>query len=189
MSEAPSKELKQKKKVYIDTNVIVSAMLEDEKQHRLSKNFLNEIILNPKIHRLFEFYTSIFTLPELASAIYRRTKNREKAYATLYNVIGTWKEALSVLDAPIPKRYSRSTRKWLDYFIRKLVEVAVEYGTPTMDSFHTLILKEYHIDILITWNKKDFKNVCSKLGIELLTPAEFMEVYLKPILKDNSLNE
>ncbi len=168
-------------KVYIDTNVIVSAKLEDEKQHNVSKYFIENIVLNPKVNRVFRFYTSIFTLPELASAIYRRTKDEDRAYSMLWRVLKTWSEYLTVLSPVIPKRYSRSTRKWIDHFISKLIKVAVEYGTPVMDSFHTLMLEEYNIDILITWNKKDFKNVCEKLKIEVLTPEEFFEKYIKQL--------
>ena len=177
----------QKKKVYVDTNVIVSAFLEDEKQHKSSKEFVEKVILNQKSQEYFVFYTSVFALPELASAIYRRTKNKDRVYSILYNLLVLWSDFLLVVEPEIPKKYTRSTRKWIDRFIKKLIEVAVKYGTPTMDSFHALILEEYHIDILITWNKKDFKNVCSKLGIELLTPEGFIKTYLKAIIKSRQL--
>lgn len=137
------------------------------------------MILNISVSKYFKFFTSVFTLPELASAVYRRTKNEDKVYSTLYKLIKTWEPYITIVEPLVPKTYSRSVRRWFNYFVNKLITTTINYNTPSMDTFHAYIISEYKLDILVTWNKRDFKTLGDKLNIQVLTPNEFINCHIK----------
>ena len=78
--------------IYIDSNIIIASEIRSEKHHKESKNFMAYVLdnKNPDIG----FSTSIFTFLELASAMRRRTKNKDRAYSLLYKVRNLWKNSI-----------------------------------------------------------------------------------------------
>ena len=70
--------------IYIDSDVIVASEIDTEQHHVESKDFMKQVTENRGRH--FVFFTSVFTSLELASAMIRRTQDRDKAYSLLYRV-------------------------------------------------------------------------------------------------------
>lgn len=155
-------------KIYIDSNVFVSNICEDENNHRPSKEFI-DFILNNKFSNDFVFLTSRFTEVEVASAIFRKTKNEEKARATLYKLERPWKEKFHLLPEKVNKKVN------LDNLIIKLVETALRHGTSFGDSIHANDIESYNIDFLVTWNIKHFKNMVDKIkNLQVVTPTQML---------------
>ena len=83
-------------KIYIDSDVFVSNIIEDEDNHKESKKFI-DFILSNDFPKDYSFLTSRFTGVEVASAIFRRTNNEEKARATLHKMERPWKDKITPL--------------------------------------------------------------------------------------------
>ena len=161
-------------KCYIDSNVFVSNICEDEDNHKVSKEFI-EFILNNKLPEDIAFLTSRFTEVEVASAIFRKTKNEERARATLHKLERPWKEKFHLLPEDPDEKVK------LDDMIIKLVETALKHGTKFGDTVHANVVESYDIDFLVTWNIKDFKKMQNKIKkLRVLNPKE-----MKKILEDS----
>jgi len=83
--------------IYIDSDVLVASEIPKEPNHKESKRFM-EYVLKKKKSNNVKFFTSRFTLLEIASAIIRRTKNVDKAYSFIHRLTSTWKESISSLN-------------------------------------------------------------------------------------------
>ena len=167
-------------KIYIDSNVFVSNICEDEKeQHGPSKEFIDYILKN-NFPEEVSFITSIFTEVEVASAVFRRTGNEEKAQATLYKIENPWKEKISLLPQDLSKKIK------LNDLVIKLVETALRHGTTFGDTIHANDVESYNIDFLVTWNLKDFKSMEGKVkNLQVIAPPQML-VELKRVIEDES---
>lgn len=155
--------------IYIDANVLVSSEIKGEPQHKESKKFIDYILKND--FKDIKIFTSKFTLLEIASTMIRRTKNKDKAYSILYRLTRSWEKNIS----PLEPEKRRSWSKLLD----ELIETAIELRTKSGDTIHAQIVKDYEIDFLITWNKKDFKSLIKclkkrKIVLKVMTPTEIL---------------
>jgi len=92
--------------IYIDSNVIVSSEIRAEEHHQESKKFMNDVLSNrdPTI----TFSTSVFTFLELASAMIRRTHDKNKTYSLLYRI----KKLMEIFNQPS----ATNTTKKYDFF-------------------------------------------------------------------------
>jgi len=161
--------------VYIDSDVIISSEIKSESKHKESKKFI-KFILDNKDNNL-RFYTSIFTFLELASAMIRRTKNKDKTYSLLYRAKQTWKNKLG----PLPPI---SGRKSFTDLIDTLAETAIKFRTTAGDTIHAHTIAENDMKYVITWNTRHFKRLEKKLkGLTVLTPVEIIEK-LKKLKKE-----
>lgn len=166
-------------KVYIDSNVFVSNVCDDEDNYKPSKEFI-DFILNNNFPKEFVFLTSRFTEVEVASAIFRKTKNEERARATLHKLERPWKEKFLLL----PKEPNKKIN--LDDLIVKLVETALRHGTRFGDTIHANDVESYDIDFLVTWNITDFEKMKDKIKtLQVVTPIQMLEE-LKKILKNET---
>ena len=160
------------KEFYIDSNVIISSQLKDEKTHKESKKFIDFVLQNK--NKKIKFYTSVFTYLELASAIMRRTKNADKAYSLLYRVSKPWKKSLSPL---LPAQKDKLSFQGL---IDELIEETLVYRTPTADTIHAHTAFVYEMDYFVTWNVKDFSNFGKKSkSVKIITPTDAMNHFTK----------
>ena len=159
--------------VYVDANVFVSSKRRSERfQHIPSRNFL-KFMLNKKNLDNFKFFTSRFTLLEVASALKRRTNRKSSAHSMLYTLIKTWTPFLTFLEPKFEK--SGPPKPFLDDYIDRLIETTLIYDTPAGDTIHASLVDEYDIEMLVTWNKKDFKGLEKKIKkLRVLNPAEFL---------------
>lgn len=161
------------KNVFIDSNVIIAAEIITEQHHKESKKFM-EYILSNKINGI-TFFTSIFTFLELASAMIRRTKNKDKTYSLLYRISKSWKKIIN----PIPLSSSNkriSPKTFSRELIDTLIEVAIKFGTKTGDTFQCHAIVENEIGCIVTWNTKDFTKLKKYVkGFKILTPLEMLE--------------
>ena len=157
-------------KIYIDSNVFVSNICEDEDNHEQSKKFI-EFILKNNFKKEVSFITSIFTEVEVASAVFRRAGNEEKAQATLYKIENPWKEKIILLPYDLDKKIK------LDDLVVKLVETALRHGTTFGDTIHANDVESYEIDFLVTWNIKDFKKMEDKTEGELQKESHLLKCW------------
>ncbi|MCL5101831.1 MAG: hypothetical protein M1544_00540 [Candidatus Marsarchaeota archaeon] len=158
--------------VYIDSDVFVSSEINNEPHHDESLSFM-EYVLKEE-HPDITFYTSIFTFVELASAMMRRTKNKDKAYSLLYRIRNSWKESIHPLPLSINKRQSIMDT------IDQLVESTLNFNTRTGDTIqaHTFAIND--INIFVTWNIKDFYILQEKIeNVKVLTPKEALGEFNK----------
>lgn len=159
--------------VSIDTCVIVASEIPKEDHYKESKRFMNFVLENK--NKNLEFFTSIFTFVELASAMIRRTSNKDKAYSLLYRVTKSWKNSIN----PLPLIYnskSRSQKEFSKDFIDDLIEIAIRFKTKSGDTMQANAIAENQIDYFITWNKKDFREIENKLkNLHVLDPLEFLK--------------
>jgi len=163
-------------KIYIDSNVFVSTICEDEGTHKDSKEFIDFVLAN-NFEKDTSFITSIFTEVEVASAVFRRTNNQEKAQATLYKIENPWKEKIALLPYDLEKKIKLSD------LVIKLVETALRHGTTFGDTIHANDVESYDIDFLVTWNIKDFKKMQDKIKrLQVLTPLDMQEILKKQVL-------
>jgi len=152
--------------IYIDSDVIVSSEIEDEKYHEESKIFMDFVLRNHHLH--IKFYVSVFTFLELASAMIRRTGNKDKVYSLLYRLRTSWKQSIKPL-APIPPEEMTSFTRLVD----TLVETSVSYHTPSGDTIHAQTVVTYGMDYLVTWNKKHFTYIQGHMkNLKILNPTE-----------------
>lgn len=156
-------------KIYIDADVFVSNIIGEESNHKGSKLFI-KYILDNNFPKDVSFLTSRFTGVEIASAIFRRTNNEEKARATLYKLERPWKEKIDLL--PIKPK----TKVRIDDLVIKLVETALRYGTKFGDTIHANDIESYEIDFLVTWNLKDFEKLKRNIDrLDVLTPKQMLD--------------
>lgn len=157
-------------KIYIDSNIFVDNVIETEQHHKESKEFI-DFILNNNPSKDVAFFTSRFTEVEVASAVYRRTNNEDKAQATLYKLEKPWKNKI-LLFPPDPKKKLR-----IDDFVIKLVETALRYGTTFGDTVHANDVESYDIDYLVTWNTTDFQKMKNKIPkLKIVSPKEMLDI-------------
>lgn len=155
-------------KIYIDSNVFVSNILTNETNHKESKDFIDFLLENNFPDNLL-FLTSAFTEVEIASAVFRQTKNEETARATLHKLERPWRDKFHLLPDKIDKKIK------LDNLIIKLVETALRHGTTFGDSVHANVVESYNIDFLVTWNIKHFKKMEEKIKeLKVITPKEML---------------
>ncbi len=161
-------------KIYVDSDVFVSNISHDEINHEASKEFIN-FILTTNFPKGYLLLTSRFTEVEVSSAVFRKTKNEDKARATLYKLERTWKHKFILLPEKATKKIN------LDDLIIKLVETALRHGTRFGDTVHANDVESYNIDYLVTWNIKDFKQMEEKIKtLQVVKPTQMLE-----ILKNN----
>lgn len=155
--------------IYIDSNVIVASEIEEEEHHQKSKEFMEYVLASEGTDTIF--FTSIFTFLELASAMIRRTDDKNKAYSLLYRIGKSWKESIKPVPPILPKQLTSFGR-----LVDRLVETAVEFNTPSADTIHAQTVALYGFPYLVTWNKKDFSEMEKQISeLKVLTPNEMLE--------------
>ena len=159
--------------IYIDSDVIVSAEMEDEQNHSESKIFMDYVLRQE--HPDTTFITSVFTFLELASAMIRRTNDEHKAYSLVYRIGKSWKDSIKPVP-PMPTKKLTSFTRLVD----RLVDTAIEFHTPSGDTIHAQTVAWHETDYLITWNKKHYSNMEHKiLSLKVMTPTELLEEFKK----------
>ncbi len=159
--------------VYIDSDVIVASEIEEEENHKESKNFMEHVLGSKSPDTVF--YTSVFSFLELASAMIRRTSNSDKAYSLLYRIRNSWKKSIKPLP-PLPAKYRASFTGLVD----TLIETSIKYRTPSADTIHAQTVAGYEIDCLVTWNKKHFSDMEQQIpNLRILTPTEMLNELAK----------
>jgi len=159
--------------IYIDSDVIVAAEMEDEQNHDESKKFMDYILgtENPDTN----FITSVFTFLELASAMIRRTNSKDKTYSLLYRVRDLWKYKIRPVPPMPPKKLTSFPR-----LVNSLVETSVKFHTKSGDTIHAQTAAWHAIDYLITWNKRDFSHLEEQIeSLKVMTPTELLEEFKK----------
>lgn len=160
--------------VYIDADVIVSSCEHLKKSNQKESIRFMELVLKDKNKEKFSFFTSQYTLLEIASAIGRRTKNKDLAYSELYKIIHPMGEYITILQP--------SKRKKIDFkkYITQLIEISVKHSTPAGDTIHAQIIEDYEIDILVTWNIDHYKCFEENISrLKLMKPNSFLDKYNK----------
>jgi len=155
--------------IYIDSNVIVASKIETEEHYQQSKEFMEYVLASKGTDTIF--FTSVFTFSELASAMIRRTNDKDKAYSLLYQIRNSWKKFIQPLP-PIPGK------KQADFIelVETLIESAIRFRTPSADTIHAQTVAGYEINYLVTWNKKDFSEMEKQISeLKVLTPVEMLE--------------
>ena len=159
--------------IYIDSDVIVSAEMKDEQNHEESKKFM-DYILGSEIPDT-TFITSVFTFLELASAMIRRTKNKDKTYSLLYRIKNSWKYTIKPVPPMPPPKLTSFPR-----LVDGLVDTSIKFHTPSGDTIHAQTAAWFATDYLITWNKRHFSHMKKQIkGLKLLTPTELLEEFTK----------
>ena len=157
-------------KIYIDSNVFVSSVINTEQTHSESKKFMDYLI-KTQFPKEVIFCTSRFTEVEVASAIFRRTKNEDKARSTLHKIERPWKNKICLFPEN-PK-----VKVNLDDLVIKLVETALRYGTSFGDTVHANDAESYSIDFLVTWNVRDFKRLPKNIrGLKVENPTKMLKI-------------
>ena len=155
--------------VYIDSDVMVASEIKGEQNHVESKKFMDYVLKTKD--KDIEFFTSIFTFLELASAMIRRTKNKDKTYSLLYRVKNSWKKFINPLP-PMERGTSFTT------LIDNLIETTIKFKTPTGDTIHAHTFALNELDYFITWNTRDFHGMKRNLkGIKILTPTDILKEF------------
>jgi len=159
--------------IYVDSDVIIASEIDNEKNHAESKKFMEHVLGNKSAN--ITFYTSIFSFVELASAMIRRTNNRDRAYSLLYRIGKSWKKSIKPLP-PIPA----ARRTSFTGLVETLIETSIKYRTPSADTFHAQTIAGYEIDYVVTWNKKHFLYMEQQIpNLNILTPPEMLKVLSK----------
>jgi hypothetical protein len=154
--------------VYIDSNVIVSAEIPAERNHKESKRFM-DFVLSVRLPDV-NYVTSVFTFLELASAMIRRTKSQHRTYSLLYRIQKTWKDSIRPYPPLEPARSTSYTR-----LVDSLAETAIRFRTPTGDSIHAQTVALYRFDFLVTWNVRHFAEMPKRIKkLKILTPPEML---------------
>jgi len=138
--------------IYIDSNVIVASEIEEEEHHQKSKEFMEYVLASKGTDTIF--FTSVFTFSELASAMIRRTNNKDKAYSLLYQIRNSWKKFIK----PLPPIPGKNRADFIE-LVETLIETAIRFRTPSADTIHAQTVAGYEINYLVTWNKKDFSEM------------------------------
>lgn len=161
------------KNIAIDSDVIVASEINTEQNYKKSKEFM-EYILSSKIKNIF-FFTSIFTFLELASAMIRRTKNKDKTYSLLYRITKSWKKIINPLPLSSSKKQITPNTFSRD-LIDNLIETTIKFNTKSGDTIQSQAILENQIDCFVTWNKKDFLKLEKQIkDFEVLNPKEMLE--------------
>ena len=156
--------------VYIDSNVIVSSKIRSEATHKESKKFMRHVLQN-KDHTVV-FTTSIFTFLELASAMIRRTKSKDKAYSLIYQISKSWKNSIY----PLPIIYDKNPT--ITKMVDELIETAIKCRTSSADAIHAHTVSENYTDYFVTWNKPHFKYLKKQIkDLKILDPTEMLEEF------------
>jgi predicted nucleic acid-binding protein len=156
--------------IYIDSNVIVSAEIKEEDKHEESKHFMEHVLNNS--NSKFQYYTSIFSFLELASAMIRRTKNIDKAYSLLYRVRHSWEKNI----IPLPPMYEKKSASFTK-LVDSLIETSLKYSMPTGDTIHAQTINSYDMDYVVTWNTKHFTCMTKEWKtLQVLTPTEMLKI-------------
>jgi len=164
--------------VYIDSDVIVASELKEEQYFSESKRFM-EYVLKSRIPDT-TFFTSVFTFLELASAMIRRTRNKDRAYSLLYQIRNSWKGSIKPYP-PLPRSKLTSFTRLVD----TLIETSIKFRTPSGDTIHAQTAVQYEIDYLITWNKDHFLDMQREIkNLKILNPTEALAEFK---LKENAL--
>lgn len=154
--------------IYIDSNVIVASEIETEEHHQQSKEFMEYVLASEGTDTTF--FTSVFTFLELASAMIRRTNDKDKAYSLVHRVGKSWKESIKPLP-PIPPRKLTSFTRLVDI----LIDAAIKFHTPSADTIRAQTVAGYEIHYLVTWNKGDFSEMERQISqLKVLTPTEML---------------
>lgn len=152
--------------VYIDSDVIVASEIDSEQHHRESKEFMEYVLTSNRND--ITFFISIFTFVELASAMIRRTHDKDKAYSLLYRIRKSWKNSILPLP-PIPQENRASFTKLVD----TLIETSIQFHTPSGDTIHAQTVAGYEIDFLVTWNVRHFSDMEKQIKrLKVMTPAK-----------------
>ena len=161
------------KNIAIDSDVFVASEIKTETNHKESKEFIEHIISN-KLKNVF-FFTSIFTFLELASAMIRRTNNKDKTYSLLYRITKSWKKTINPLPFSSSKKQI-SPNTFSKDLVDNLIETAIKFNTKSGDTIQSQAILENQIDCFITWNKKDFIILGKKIpNFKVLNPTEFLD--------------
>ena len=157
-------------KIYIDSNVFVSSVIDAERTYVESKKFMDYLI-KTQFPKDIIFCTSRFTEVEVASAIFRRTQNEDKARSMLHKIERPWKNKICLFPEN-PK-----VKVNLDDLVIKLVETALRYGTSFGDTVHANDVESYSIDYLVTWNDKHFKRLpISIKSLNVANPFRMLKI-------------
>jgi len=152
------------KKIYVDANVFVDAVIPERPYHEQSKDFFESIFAREDI----KVCTSVWTQLEIVSAI-RRHFGRRKVWRWLYDFHREY-----FLEGRVKWLYP--TKKGI-YNFEKLVNIFIDasiiHGTPSGDTIHIHTMITNRIKTLITRDKDHFKE--SKGRREVLTPEEFLK--------------
>ena len=155
--------------IYIDSNVIVASEIEAEEHYQQSKEFMEYVLASKGTDTTF--FTSVFTFLELASAMIRRTNDKDKAYSLVHRVGRSWKELIKPLPPMPPRKLTSFTR-----LVDALIETSIKFRTPSADTIHAQTVAGYEIHYLVTWNKKDFSEMEKQISeLKVLTPTEMLE--------------
>ena len=155
--------------IYIDSNVIVASEIEEEEHHQKSKEFMEYVLASKGTDTIF--FTSVFTFSELASAMIRRTNNKDKAYSLLYQIRNSWKKFIK----PLPPIPGKNRADFIE-LVETLIETAIRFRTPSADTIHAQTVAGYEINYLVTWNKKDFSEMEKHISkLKVLNPTEMLE--------------
>jgi len=164
--------------VYIDSDVIVASELKEEQCFSESKRFM-EYVLKSRIPDT-TFFTSVFTFLELASAMIRRTRNKDKAYSLVYQIRSSWKDSIKPYPPLPPKKLTSFSR-----LVDTLIETSIKFRTPSGDTIHAQTAAQYEIDYFITWNKDHFLGMEREIkNLKILNPTEALAEFK---LKENAL--
>ena len=154
--------------VYIDSDVIVASQIESERHHRESREFMEYVLSSNK--KDIVFFTSIFTFVELASAMIRRTNDKDRAYSLLYRIRNSWKNSILPLP-PIPQKNRASFTKLVD----TLIESSIQFHTPSGDTIHAQTVAGHEIECLVTWNVRHFSDMERQIKhLKVMTPAQVL---------------
>lgn len=157
--------------VYIDSDVIVASEIDGEQHHRESKEFMEYVLTSNKND--ITFLTSIFTFVELASAMIRRTNDKDKAYSLLYRIRNSWKNSILPLP-PIPQENRASFTRLVD----TLIETSIQFRTPSGDTIHAQTVAGYEIYYLVTWNVRHFSAMENQIKrLKVMTPTEALSEF------------
>jgi len=152
--------------IYIDSDVIVASELKEEQYSSESKRFM-EYVLKSRIPDT-TFLTSVFTFLELASAMIRRTRNKDRAYSLLYQIRNSWKGSIKPYP-PLPRSKLTSFTRLVD----TLIETSIKFRTPSGNTIHAQTAVQYEINYLITWNKDHFLGMQREMkNLKILNPTE-----------------
>jgi len=161
------------KNISIDSDVFIASEISTEPNHKKSKEFM-EYILSNKLKDMF-FFTSIFTFLELASAMIRRTNDKDKPYSLLYRITNSWKKTINPLPLTSSKKQV-SANTFSKEVVDNLIETAIKFNTKSGDTIQSQAILENQIDCFITWNKKDFLRLQKKIkDFKVLNPSEFLD--------------
>jgi predicted nucleic acid-binding protein len=154
--------------VYIDSDVIVASEIKSETHHAESKMFMERVLGDER--RGVTYLVSVFTFLELASAMIRRTHNKDRAYSLLYRIRTSWKRSIKPV-SPLESKKLASFPTLID----TLIETSIRFRTPSADTIHAQTIYRYGCDYLVTWNKRHFAGLRHSMKkVKILNPKEML---------------